>query len=276
MRTLVKFFLRYYYFLLFLTFEIFSIFLVIENNNYQKTLFLNSANFFSGNIYKGIANLTSYINLKQTNEELSAENTRLNNILKNSYKTNEISLLEIYDSTYFQQYTTTAAQVINNSVNRQNNYLTIDKGEKQGISPEMAVISPKGIVGIVTNVSNNFASVISILNTNMRISAMIKKNGCFGSLVWDGKNYRETILKDIPNHVKINIGDTIITSGYSSIFPKGKLIGVISDFKQKKGGNFYLITVKLSTNFKKLSYVYVIGNFLKQEQKDLEKISEND
>ena len=276
MRTLIKFLLRYYYFLLFLTFETFSIFLVIENNNYQKTSFLNSANFISGNIYKSISNLTSYLNLKQTNEELSAENTRLNNILKNSYKTNEISLLEIYDSTYFQQYTTTAAQVINNSVNRQNNYLTIDKGKKQGISPEMAVISPNGIIGIVKDVSNNFASVISILNTNMHISAMIKKNEYFGSLIWDGKNYRETTLKDIPNHVKINIGDTIITSGYSSIFPKGKLIGVISGFEQEKGGNFYLIKVKLSTNFKKLSYVYVVGNFLKQEQKNLEKISGND
>ncbi|MCK5823572.1 MAG: rod shape-determining protein MreC [Bacteroidales bacterium] len=276
MRTLIKFLLKYYYFILFLAFEFFSVFLVIENNNYQKSSFLNSSNFISGNIYKRISNFTSYLDLKQKNEKLSTENTQLYNSLKASYKSNKISLLEIYDSTYFQQYITTSAHVINNSVNRQNNYLTIDKGKKQGVSKEMAVISPTGIVGIVKNVSNNYASIISILNTNVHISAMIKKNEYFGSLIWDGKNYRETTLKDIPNHVNINIGDTIITSGYSSIFPKGKLIGTISDFKHEKGGNFYLITVKLSTDFKKLSYVYVVGNLLKQEQKDLEKTSEND
>ncbi|RLD62363.1 MAG: rod shape-determining protein MreC [Bacteroidetes bacterium] len=276
MRTLIKFLLKYYYFLLFLLFELFSVLLVIENNNYQKSSFLNSANSISGNIYKSVSSFKSYIDLYQKNETLSAENSRLYNSLKSSFKSNKISLLEIYDSTYFQQYVTISAHVINNSVNRQNNYLTIDKGKKHGVSEEMAVISPTGIVGIIKNVSNNYASVISILNTNLHISAMIKKNDYFGSLVWDGKNYRETTLKDIPNHVKINIGDTIITSGYSSIFPKGKLIGVISDFEHEKGGNFYLITVKLSTDFKKLSYVYVVGNLLKQEQKDLEKISEND
>ncbi len=276
MRALIKFLLKYYYFLLFIVLEFFSLFLVIENNNYQKTLFLNSANVVSGNIYKSINNLTSYLNLRRTNEELAAENTRIYNTLKESYKSNKVSLTEIYDSTYLQQYKVTLAQVINNSVNRQNNYLTIDKGLKQGISPEMAVVSPTGIVGIVKNVSNNFASVISLLNTNLHISAMIKKNGYFGSLIWDGKNNKETTLKDIPNHVKINIGDTIITSGYSTIFPKGKLIGVISDFKQEEGGNFYIIKVKLSTNFNNISYVYVIGNLLKQEQKKLEKTSEND
>ncbi|MBE9467280.1 MAG: rod shape-determining protein MreC [Bacteroidetes bacterium] len=276
MRALINFFLKHYYFLLFLAFELFSVFLVIENNNYQKSSFLNSANFISGNIYNGLSNFNSYINLYELNEKLSSENTQLYNSLKTTYKSNKISLLEIYDSTYFQQYVTTSAHVINNSVNRQNNYLTIDKGENQGVYQEMAVTSPTGIVGIVKNASNNFASVISILNTNVHISAMIKKNEYFGSLIWDGKNYKEITLKDIPNHVNINIGDTIITSGYSSIFPKGKLIGVISDFEHEKGGNFYLITVKLSTDFKKLSYVYVIGNLLKQEQKDLEKTSEND
>ena len=140
----------------------------------------------------------------------------------------------------------------------------------------MAVISTNGIVGIVKNVSNNFSTVISILNTSLRVSAKIKKNDYFGSLSWNGINYTKAQLDEIPFHVKISVGDTIITSGYSAIFPEGNLIGTISDFDVKQGGNFYSIPVNLSTDFKNLSYVYIISDFLKKEQINLEhKTTEN-
>ena len=139
------------------------------------------------------------------------------------------------------------------------------------VEKEMGVVSPHGIVGIVKNVSKNYCSVISILNSSLKISAKIKKNQYFGSLSWSGIHYNQAILSEIPSHVKLDIGDTIITSGYSTIFPEGEIIGVITEFEQKKGGDFYEITVQLSTNFKNLSYVHIIGNLLKEEQLQLEK-----
>ena len=216
------------------------------------------------------------MNLKNINYELANQNEITLNKLKSSYKSNQIKISEILDSTYQQQYVFIVAKIINNSVNKQNNYITLNKGEKHGIMPEMAVIGPKGIVGIVKNVSSNFSSVISVLNSNLWISGEIKINNYYGSIHWNGNNYTQVILNDIPNHVKINVGDTIITSSYSAIFPEGEIIGYVSDFEEKKGTNFHKITVNLATDFKNLSYVYVIGNLLKKEQINLEKTTEND
>jgi rod shape-determining protein MreC len=146
----------------------------------------------------------------------------------------------------------------------------LDKGSQQGLRTEMAVVSKGSIVGIVKGVSKNYATVISLLNIDLRISAKVKKNGYFGSLNWTGEDYQTALLKEIPLHADIMIGDTIITSGYSSIFPEGVLIGFIKDFEEKSG-SFYDIEVELSTDFKSLSNVNVIGNLLQTEIKNLEK-----
>ena len=139
----------------------------------------------------------------------------------------------------------------------------------------MAVVSPNGIVGVVNGVSKRFSTVMSLLNTDLHISAKIKKNNYFGSLSWDGKNYREAILYEIPHHVPVSKGDTIITSGFSTIYPEGVLIGTIKDF-EVKGGNFYEITVRLSTDFKNLTYVNLVSNLRKEEQIELEEQLEYD
>ncbi|NJK85384.1 MAG: rod shape-determining protein MreC [Bacteroidales bacterium] len=149
-----------------------------------------------------------------------------------------------------KKYVFIHARVINNSTDKQYNYITLNRGNKDGIEKEMAVVCSDGIVGVVKEVSENFSSVISLLNLNIKINAKIKKSGYFGPLQWTGTGYRKAVLSDIPHHVKITLGDTIVTSGFSAMIPEGYMIGVISDFKLK-GGNYYEIEVDLSTDFKK-------------------------
>ena len=262
--------------MLFIIIESFSLYLVIQNNSYQKASFINSANNISGNIYKMFNNFTEYLSLTKTNKQLALENAILHQNLIKSYKSNKINFIKVKDSVYQQQYIYILAKVINNSVNKQDNHLTLNKGQNHGVLPDMAVISPEGVVGVVKSVSDNFSSIISVLNENLRISTKIKKTRYFGPLKWDGHNYRKSKLKEIPYHVNINKGDTLITSGYSSIFPEGVQVGTISDFILEDGSNYYDITVSLSTDFKNLSYVYVIKNLLRNEQLTIEKTTKND
>jgi rod shape-determining protein MreC len=163
------------------------------------------------------------------------------------------------------------AEVIDNSVNRQNNYITINKGKKDGIKPEMGLVGPNGIVGIITNVSEHYATGQTVLNRRWRVSAKIKNSNYFGSLVWDGLDYRFARLNEIPFHVELAIGDTIITSGYSSVFPAGIMIGQIENFDIGSGDNFYEIGVRLSTNFKTLTYVEVVQDKDASEIKNLKR-----
>ena len=169
----------------------------------------------------------------------------------------------------------TGAKVINNSTNKQYNFLILDKGRNQGIEPEMAVICKDGIVGVVKETSRNFSSVVSVLNREFFPNARLKRSGYFGPVEWPGKHYKRVVLKEIPLHVNIQQGDTVVTSGYSSIFPPGLLIGTVKSFKPEEG-IFYVITVELSTDFKRLSDVIVVKNLKREEQLQLEERLEND
>ena len=172
------------------------------------------------------------------------------------------------DSTF--QYT--SARVINNSVNRPFNYITLNKGRKDGIKPDQGIISASGIVGVVTNVSESYSVGLSVLNRRWSISAKLKKSGYFGSLFWQGNNYRMASLMEIPYHVEISPGDTVVTSGYSSVFPEGIMIGTIQSFDQSEGENYYNIQVELSTDFRALSYVEVVENVNREEINQLERV----
>ncbi len=275
MKGLIKFFFRHQIFFLFIFFEILSFYFVIKYNQKQNQSFFNSANAVYASFYSKYANIIDYFNLAETNDKLVKQNAYLLNLAKKSYKNNFIQLKEINDSIYKQQYIVIPAKVINNSINKENNFLTLDKGFYQGISSGDAVISTNGVVGIVKDVSQNYSTVFSLLNTQIYISAKIKKNNYYGSIHWETDNYNVVKLKEMSYNVKLDIGDTISTSGYSAIFPENIDIGVIKDFKKEKGENFYNISVKLFNDFSKLRYVYVIKNLLKTEQKNLEQ-KEND
>jgi rod shape-determining protein MreC len=168
------------------------------------------------------------------------------------------------------------ARVVNNSTNRRNNYITLDRGRRQGIHTEMAVISAEGVVGIVKDVSEHYCSVLSFLHKDSRISAQVKRNGYIGSMVWEGYDARYGNLKDIAKHIKLAVGDTIVTSSFSRIFPQGVPVGVIEKVNANTGDNFQDVRVRLSVNFGNLAHVYVINSLLKDEQAALEQKQEND
>lgn len=274
MRNLLRFILKHHFIVIFILLEFLSLSLIVNNNSFQRSTFNNAFTNVKGGVYNLFDNVRHYMSLKESNRQLIEENLELRNLLRSSYNTSLVEYITI-DTSYFTQYQFFKARVINNSTNKQHNYLTLNKGSIHGVEPDMGVISANGVVGIVKDVSNHFSSVISVLNTNLNVSAKIKKNNYFGPLTWNGVNYKKAILKEIPYHVKIAEGDTIITSGYSAVFPEGIKIGTISDFAVK-GGNFYEIEVTLSNDFKNLSNVYLVGNALREEQNNLEDLTTDD
>lgn len=250
-------------------------FILISNNSTKSSVVISSANTVSGYIFRNFNFIAEYLSLREQNRKLAFENAQYRNSFESSYRSNIVTKREISDSTYRQQYYFITAKVINNSINRQYNYLTLDRGSAAGIKEDMAVITNEGAVGVVREVSENYSSVVSILNRKIGISARIKSNNYYGLIQWDGVDYQYVTLNEIPNHIPLNLGDTIITSGYSAIFPEGIPIGIISKYKHDEQSNFYIINVKLSSNFKNLQYVYIIGDLLKDERLKLEKSVES-
>jgi len=276
MRNFIRFILTYHLFFIFLLFEAISFYLLINYNHHHNQTFINSSNKFAASILKISSSFTDYFSLKRANEDLSRENAYLRTLLPdNSYNINhDIHLTqEVKDSV---KYLYRPAKVINNSVNKFHNYITIDKGSKHGIKPEMGIISARGLVGVIRHVSPNYSTAISLLNTQLRISARLRETNHFGSLEWDGTSYQYAILNEIPAHAKVSVGDAVVTSGYSAIFPEEILIGTIEDFNLNKGEGFYMIKVKLSIDFKNITYVEVVEKINGDEQHSLEKLTNHD
>lgn len=276
MRNLITFIWKHYFFFLFLLMEVLCTYLIVQNNYFQKASFINSSNQMSANILKTSADVEEYFYLKNENEKLARENAELRSRSLVSFSLLENNQYFVNDTAFRQKYTYTSSKVVNNSTNRRNNYLTLDKGSKQGIKNNMAVITSTGIVGQIKDVSENFCTVMSLLNSKTTVSSKIKKDGSYGPLTWDGENFGFATLHDIPTHVQLTKGDTIVTSSYSLTFPENIMIGTVESFERKSGEYFYTVKVKLSTEFKKLSHVYIVTNMLKKEQEELEKKSELD
>jgi rod shape-determining protein MreC len=265
MQQLIYFFQKYRYFLFFVLLEFIALFLIINNNTFHKSKFISSANGVTGGLYENFSKLSDYFNLKTQNEELASENEKLKNLLE-KYNTMQDSTINgiVIDSLKFnQKYTYTKAKIIRYSFHLPNNYLTINKGSSQGIEKEMAVINSKGIIGITENSNSNYTRVQSILNSNSKINARLKNNTHFGSLEWNGKDYKTIQLHDIPRQAIIKVGDTIITDGKSTIFPEGILIGTIKSIDTKNNKN--LIDVQLFNDMSSLGHVYIVTHLDKKE-----------
>jgi len=268
MRSLFRFLIRNYFLMLFLALEVISMGLMVTFNNYQRVTFLNSSNNITGTIYEKFSSMDDYFTLGRANAQLAAENASLRKRLQFIEMQQDKNPNALPDTVDAPAYIFTSAKVISNSVNRQFNYITLNKGSRQGIKPDMGIISSDGVVGVITNVSRNYSTGLSLLNRRLLIPAKITKNNYFGSLVWDGEHYNT--LKEIPFHIIVNVGDTVVTSGYSNVFPEGIMIGTIKKFDVESGTNFYNIKVELSTNFKTLKYVDVVYNTKRTEQLKLE------
>lgn len=269
MRSLLNFLLRYKTLILFLVLEAVALVMISSSHNYHQTALYGSARNVTGFVSKGLEKGAYYFRLRQVNEELVAENMSLRRRLEGLTSAHRDSITGVRDTINGINYTYLDARVINNSVNKQKNFLTLDRGSRHGVTNGMGVASADGVVGVVVGVSRNYSSVMSLLNTEFKLSASIDRNDYFGSLAWDGNNYRYARLSEIPHHVAVTEGDTIVTSGYSAIFPAGLMVGTLTG-DQKRGGDFVTLEVLLSADFKKITNVYLIGNLTRDERTSLE------
>ncbi|MDN3668816.1 rod shape-determining protein MreC [Echinicola jeungdonensis] len=246
-------------FLLFIILETLAIWLVTSYNSPQGAVFFNSSNFITGKFLNTKEGFTSYFELASANDALAQKNAELLKQLDQlSHPADSVHIP--LDSTLESRYNFKAAKVINNSIRLNQNHITLNKGAKDGIKAGMGVFNEQGIVGRVKGVSNNFASVISLLHTDLLISSKIKSTDVFGSTQWDGKLSNKAKLKYVPRHVKVQAGDTVITSGYNAVFPEGLLVGTIDEVKPGTETNYLDITIKLAVNFSQLTYVYLVEN----------------
>jgi len=276
MQQIIYFIRKFRYFLLFIILEIFAFYFTIEHHSYHKSKFVNSANFITGGIYNKVNSINEFFHLKQENQLLIEENTRLKNLLERKLNSpnNEIFLIE--DSTkYFQKYNYILGKVINNNFTKRDNYLTLDKGVKNGLKTDLGIINSKGVIGVIKNVSTNYATVLSILNSNSKINVRLKDSNHFGTLVWDGKDSQILQIIDIPRQAILKKGDTIITGGKSAIFPEGIPVGVIKNF-HFDNNQYQQINVSLFNDMTSLGYIQIVKNLQKEEQYQLEQTTINE
>jgi rod shape-determining protein MreC len=268
MYNVIQLFLKYGAHLLFIAFELLCFSLIINYNKNQREILLNSSNVYLGKISAQTAKVSDYFRLKHINDSLIRENAVLvENLILLDYATDQIPETD----TAYLRYHLIPAFICNSTVYLRNNHLTLCKGSREGIRPGMGVISAeKGIVGLVRNVSTNFAHVMSILNTQTRISCAIQGLNAHGNLVWKNTDPLRMTLEAVPKHQQISLGDTIMTSGYSTMFPKGIPVGKIENFMIIPGSNSYEITVKLFNDVTNIRYAYVIQNRFAAEQSSLE------
>lgn len=245
---------------------------MINNSNYQSAAILNSSRGFVSGSYAMIAEGQEYLSLKEQNTKLAKENAELRSMLKSSYDIIPLISVEYKgrDTLIRKKFEFQLAKVINNTTNRQKNYITLNVGSNQGVKRDQAIINSEGIVGVVKDVSANFSTATSILHKDQKIICKLKKDGTYGPLAWEGNDARYAVLTDIGMHVKITKGDTVMTAALSDIFPENISVGIVESYERKQGDAFYTIRVKLSTDFNKLNYVYIIENFFKNEQDSLE------
>lgn len=279
MRELLNFFLRNSKWLVFAGYVIVSCMLLFTGNPYQHHVWLTSASTMTSAVYDVTGNVTAYFNLRANNDDLNRRNAALQSrviaLEEMLQRSNEAEAAA--DTTLIppvlRHYDFIVAHVVNNSVSRPHNYITVNKGAADGVKPEMGVIDQNGVVGIVNVVTDHHARLISLLNPNFRLSCKIKGNESFGSLVWDGDDPRYMLLEELPRHTKYHNGDTVVTSGYSSVFPEGIPVGVITRAKTGHNENFFTLKVRLLSDFSKLNNVQIVVNNFAEELRTLDQLN---
>ncbi|NNL17069.1 MAG: rod shape-determining protein MreC [Flavobacteriaceae bacterium] len=270
MQQIINFIIRNKNFLLFLLLFIISFILTVQSHSFHRSKFISSANFLSGGIYNSVHNISQYLDLKTENKILIEENYKLRNLLFNQTENNLDSVI-VDSSFYSKEFKFTPASLIKNSFSSTNNSLLVDKGEKDGVKEDFGVITSKGLIGIIDNTSNSYSRVVSILSTKSKINAQLKKTNHFGTLLWNGDSHEIVQLMDVPKIAPVQIGDTVITGGRSTIFPKGIYIGTITSFQVDNAEDFYEINIKLFNDMTNIGHVYIVENLKIKELINLEK-----
>lgn len=261
MHRLLQFLYRYRAFILFLVLEGMSFWIVVENNSYQGAKFFNAWTGVSASIFSFRNDVTDYFNLKETNLDLATENARLKQ-----------RLLELTDSTFVENVVEDStndlaikAKVIDNSLFFKNNYLIINKGTADSVREGMGVVGPDGIVGQVRSTTEGYAVINSVLHDRSLVSSVHKSSGALCSVVWDGQDPLYAQLQFLPRHISVQPGDSITTSGFNSVFPPDYQIGMVEEVFIGDDDTFYEVRVRLSTDYFRLSYVYILDLQDKEE-----------
>ena len=269
MHALIQFIQRHHLLFLFVILQGAAGMLLIRNNYIQRIAIVSATDVVSGSVYEQMSKWRDYLLLREQNIQLQNENIQLRSMMQNSFYRTDYERTLYVDTVNRRRFEYISAKVINNEINRQFNFITLDRGKNSGITEGMAIIGPEGIVGIIYGVSERFATVMPVINRNFRVSVKFKKNDHFGSLSWDGRSYRRASLNEISLHVPVEIGDTIVVSGYSASFPEGITVGTVERV-EPKDGSFYSIDVLLATDFRRLNYVTVVEDLMRNEQLELE------
>ncbi|MBQ7149608.1 MAG: rod shape-determining protein MreC [Prevotella sp.] len=280
MKNLIDFITRYNYWFLFLLLEVISFVLLFQFNSYQGSVWFTSANVVSGKVYETSSEVESFFALSQVNEQLTQRNVLLEQQVKALQEkltsvTQDSSYLRNNQYQYLAGYKYIPAKVVSNSVDKYNNLITLDKGSADGVKKDMGVACGNGIVGIVFMTSEHYSIVIPVLNSQSNISCTIKGRGYFGYLHWKGGDASMAYVDDVPRHARFKLYDTIVTSGYSSVFPPGMLVGKILHVYNSSDGLSYRLKIKLSTDFASLRDVCVIDNSVMNERLELLRASQD-
>ncbi len=275
MHELFAFFVKNSKWFIFLFFVGVSCVLLFNKNPYQHHVYMTSANAVASTVLSASNSVYSYFNLRETNDDLNQRNALLESEVIALRQQLELlredqiaDTLQLPDS--LKQYNFIVANVISNSIAKPYNYITLNKGYADGVREEMGVIDQNGVVGIVNVTGKHSSRVISLLNSNLRLSCKVKGNSHFGSLVWEGPDPEIALLQELPRHTVYEVGDTVVTSGYSAVFPEGIPVGIVMADTQHRNENFFTLHVKLFTDFSTLSTVQVVDNKKKDENTALE------
>ncbi|RFM29921.1 rod shape-determining protein MreC [Deminuibacter soli] len=276
MRNIVLFIRRFFTLVVFLILQGFGLAILVNYNKTYQAVFASSANELTGRIDKQYNDVDYFFHLKETNRQLAEENSRLRNQLASNFGDKDSSTVKHLDTLYrdtvgrVRLFTWLPAKVVNNAVNEENNYITLHRGTNQGVTKDMAVVGPDGIVGRVIMSSANFCRVMSLLNRNSKVSAMLKKGFYTGILEWDGADPSYLTLRGISKSAQAQKGDTVLTSNLSGNFPPGLMVGTVAAVQADQASNFYTLKIKSATNFFNLQYAYLVQNEAWGEQKALE------
>lgn len=270
MRGLIQLIYRYHAFLIFLLLQIICFVFIFNFNRYHKVMFINSSSAMLGGLYEQRANLAEYIRLGDVNDSLAEANAIMKNHDLKNYRLMGDDLLLYNDSLYKQVFEYKTARVINVSINRNTNFITLDKGSALGIEEDAGVISAGNLVGIVKEVSEHFAVVMPLINTNFRSTVKLGRSGDMGQYTWDAESAEQGQVNEIPKHIRVNPGDSIFTTGFSNYFPENILIGTVAEASSFPEDEFQRIQLNLATNFRALSHADIVINLLKEEQMGLE------
>lgn len=270
MQNLFSILQKYHVTLVFILLELIAIIFIFQGKNYHRNAFISSANAVTGNTYQVVHNISSYANLKEVNQRLAEENAELRKVVPSSLQRLNEDFVVVNDSVYRQKYTYRPGEVVNNTIYKKNNFLTINLGKQDGILPEMGVITETGVIGFVGAVSDNFCTVVSFLNSKSNVSVKLKSTGSAGTLYWNAESPNTAIMSDVPLTTPVEVGDTIITSGFSSIYPAGIPMGKVREYGVAKEKQMRMIKVDLFEDFNTLDYVYVVENLLKTEIDELQ------